>query len=96
MKTIQILGTGCPKCEKLAKLTEQAAKEMGIEFQILKVKDINAITAMGVMMTPGLAVDGVVKCSGKIPSVDELKKLLSNGSANPEKPSCGCCCKGGC
>lgn len=74
---IQILGTGCAKCTKLAELAEQAAREMGLDFEIVKVKDLNEIVAFGVMMTPALAVDGTVKLSGKVPSLDELKKLLA-------------------
>jgi small redox-active disulfide protein 2 len=77
MKTIQVLGPGCPKCEKLAELTEEAAKELGIDYQISKVKDIHQIMSAGVMMTPALVVDGQVKSAGRVPSVEELKRLLS-------------------
>lgn len=77
MKKLQILGTGCPKCQKLSQLTEQAARELGLEYEIVKVTDINEIMNFGVMMTPGLAVDGEVKVAGKIPSVDDLKKMLN-------------------
>jgi small redox-active disulfide protein 2 len=76
MKTLKILGTGCPKCAKLAALTDQAAGELGLEHELEKVTDINAIMSYGVMMTPALVVDGEVKCVGKVPSLDELKKLL--------------------
>ena len=76
MKKIQILGTGCPKCKKLAELTETVAKELGIEYAIEKVQDINEIMKFGVMMTPALAVDGKVKVVGKVPSPDEIKKML--------------------
>lgn len=76
MKKLQILGTGCPKCRKLAELTEQAAKELGIAYEIVKVTDINNIMNFGVMMTPGLAVDGEVKVAGKVPGVEEIKKML--------------------
>ncbi len=78
MKTLQILGTGCPKCKKLAEATEDAAKNLGIDYKLEKVTDITAIMSFGVMMTPALAVDGKVKVSGKIPSADELRKILSN------------------
>lgn len=77
MKKLQILGTGCPKCQKLTETTEAAAKELGIEYQIEKVKDINSILAFGVMVTPALAVDGVVKVCGKVPNVQEIKDLLA-------------------
>jgi small redox-active disulfide protein 2 len=76
MKKIQILGTGCPKCKMLAELAEAAAKDIGIEYEIEKVKDINEIMKFGVMMTPALAVDGKVKVVGKVPSPDEIKKML--------------------
>jgi small redox-active disulfide protein 2 len=77
MKKLQILGMGCPKCRKLTEQTETAAKALGIEYQLEKVTDINQIMSFGVMMTPALAVNGVVKVAGKIPSVDELKTFLA-------------------
>ena len=77
MKKIQILGTGCPKCKKLAANVEAAAKALGIEHEIVKVTDINEIMKFGVMMTPGLAVDGKVLIVGKVPSADEIQKLLA-------------------
>jgi small redox-active disulfide protein 2 len=73
---IAILGTGCPKCKKLAENAEAAAKAAGVECTIEKVTDINEIMKFGVMMTPGLAVDGVVKTVGKVPTVDEIRRLL--------------------
>ncbi len=76
MKKLQILGTGCPKCQKLSENTEAAAKELGVPYEMEKVKDINQIMAFGVMITPALAVDGTVKVAGKVPSVEEIKKLL--------------------
>ena len=76
MKKIQILGTGCPKCKKLAENAEIAAEALGIEYEIEKVTDINEIMKFGVVMTPALAVDGEVKLVGKMPSPDEIKGLL--------------------
>ena len=73
---IQILGTGCKKCSKLAESADAAAKELGIEYELEKVTQLADIMAMGVMNTPALAIDGDVKFSGKVPSVDELKKLF--------------------
>ncbi len=77
MKKIQILGTGCPKCKKLAENVQAAAKDAGIECEIVKVTDINEIMKFGVMLTPALAVDGQVKVVGKVPSPDEIKKMLA-------------------
>ena len=77
VKKIQILGTGCPKCRKLAENAETAAKVLGIEYEIEKVTDINEIMNFGVMMTPALVVDGQVKVSGKVPSIEDIKKMLS-------------------
>ncbi len=76
MKKIQILGTGCPKCKKLAENAEAAAKAAGVEYTIEKVTDINEIMKFGVMMTPGLAVDGDVKIVGKVPTAAEIEKIL--------------------
>lgn len=77
MKKLQILGTGCPKCKKLTEHAETAAKALGIEYRLEKVTDINQIMSFGVMMTPALVVDGVVKISGKVPTVEEIKPLLA-------------------
>ena len=76
MKKLQVLGTGCPKCKKLAENAEAAAGDMGIEFEMEKVTDITEILKFGVMMTPALVVDGEVKVVGKVPSVDEIKSML--------------------
>lgn len=73
---IQILGTGCPKCQKLGQVADEAARSLGLEYELVKVTDLNEITGFGVMMTPALAVDGVVKLAGKVPSLDEAKRLL--------------------
>ncbi len=76
MKKIQILGAGCPKCNKLAENAEAAAQALGIEYTIEKVTDVNEIMNFGVMMTPALAVDGEVKSTGRVPTVDEIKSML--------------------
>ena len=76
MKKLQILGTGCPKCKKLAENTETAAKAAGIEYELEKVTDINEIMKMGVMMTPALAVDGEIKVVGKVPDAEQIKGML--------------------
>ena len=73
---IQILGTGCQNCVKLAKNAEEAAKAKGPDFEIEKVTDIKEIMAFGVMQTPALVIDGKVKSVGRMLSVEEIKKLL--------------------
>jgi small redox-active disulfide protein 2 len=77
MKRIQVLGTGCAKCVKLKDNAQAAVNQMGIEATVEKIEDINQIASFGVMMTPALAVDGEVKVVGKVPSVEELKRLLA-------------------
>lgn len=74
---IQILGSGCPKCKKLAEAVDTIAKELQLDYELEKVTDINQIMAFGVMMTPALAVDGVVKVVGKVPSTEEIKRVLT-------------------
>jgi len=74
---IQILGMGCPKCNKLQENAIKAAEELGIDYEIEKINTVEKINEMGVMITPALAVDGKVLISGKLASVDEIKKLLS-------------------
>lgn len=73
---IQILGMGCPKCKMLYENTKKAVREKGIEVEVEKVEDIDKITGYGVMMTPALVIDGIVKTSGKIPSAEDIKKWL--------------------
>ncbi len=77
MTKIQILGTGCPKCKKLAELAGAAAEELGIEHSVEKVTDINEILAFGVMMTPALVVNGEVRVTGRVPSTEDIKKFLN-------------------
>ncbi len=76
MKTIQVLGTGCPSCRLLAEMAEQAARELQITFELEKVTEIERIIALGAVATPALVVDGEIKSSGRVPSMDELKELL--------------------
>jgi len=76
MIKLQVLGTGCPKCKKLAENVEVAAKALGIEYEIEKVTDINEIMKFGVMITPALAVDGQVKIVGKVPSPQDIEKII--------------------
>lgn len=74
---IQILGIGCPKCQKLEENARQAASELNLDFHIEKIKDLQQIMAFGVMVTPALVVDGIVKVAGKVPGVEDIKKFLA-------------------
>jgi small redox-active disulfide protein 2 len=77
MKKLQVLGTGCAKCTKLAENAEAAARALGIEYELEKVTDINQILAFGVMTTPALVVDGVVKIVGKASDPESIKPMLA-------------------
>ncbi len=77
MRKIQILGTGCARCQKLQENAEMAANDLGLDYQLEKVSDIQEIMKFKIMHTPGLVIDGVVKSSGRVPSMDEIKKLLA-------------------
>jgi small redox-active disulfide protein 2 len=74
---LQILGTGCAKCKTLAENTRKAVNEMGLDAEIEKVEDLRQIVQFGVMLTPALAVDGDVKIVGRVPSPEEIKRLLA-------------------
>ncbi len=76
MKKLQVLGTGCAKCQKLAEVTEEAARGLNLDYELVKVTDINEIVSFGVMATPALAVDGKVKVAGKVPSKEEVEEML--------------------
>jgi len=73
---IEILGTGCPKCETVAKNVQSAVRELGIQVEVVKVTDIGEIVARGVMLTPALAIDDDIKAVGKVPTVEEIRAWL--------------------
>jgi len=75
---VEILGTGCPKCEELAKNAEAAIKDLGLAAEVSKVTDIVEIADRGVMMTPALSVDGDIKLVGKVATVEELKAIFTS------------------
>ncbi len=77
MIRIQVLGPGCAKCKVLYEHADQAAKELGLEYEIEKVSDISTIMGYGVMTTPALVVDGEIKLAGRAPSVEQLKAVLA-------------------
>jgi small redox-active disulfide protein 2 len=74
---IEILGPGCARCQQLAKNAEEAAKALGIPYELVKVTDMAKIVGYGVMATPGIVVDGKLKGSGKLFTVDEIKGFLA-------------------
>ena len=74
---IQVLGTGCAKCTKLAVQAEEAAKKAGVDYTLEKVTEIDKIMSFGVMVTPALVVDGKLRCSGNVPSVDQIVAMLT-------------------
>ena len=77
MKKILVLGPGCARCETLANVTRQAADQLGIEYELEKLTDIKQFPSYGLMMTPGLVVDGELKVQGKVPSLDEIESMLA-------------------
>lgn len=76
---IKVLGTGCPKCNKLEKSVREVIRDMGVDAEVMKVTDLNEIAAAGVMLTPALVIDGEVKATGKLPSREELERFIGRG-----------------
>ena len=74
---IEVLGTGCPKCNMLAEHARSAAAKLGIDAEVAKICDISEITARGVMMTPALVIDGQVKATGRVPTTEEIEQMLT-------------------
>lgn len=74
---IQVFGPGCAKCEQVAENAKAAAESLGIEYEIEKISDFNVMMGFGVMMTPAIAIEGEVKVVGKVPTVDEIKNMLT-------------------
>ena len=81
MKQLKVLGPGCSRCEQLAKLARAAAEELGIEYEIEKITDLDRFLDYGLMMTPGLVVDGELAVQGRVPTLAELEELLGGGEA---------------
>ena len=81
MMDLKILGTGCPKCMKLEERTRQAADELGIDYQLEKVTDIQKIMSYRIMMTPSLVINNEVKVAGKVPMVKDIQQILKETEA---------------
>ncbi|MCE5301661.1 MAG: thioredoxin family protein [Planctomycetaceae bacterium] len=73
---IQVLGTGCAKCRTLYETVQKAVAETGVDALVEKIEDIEKIMAFEILMTPGLVIDGQVKTAGRLPSLEEIKKLI--------------------
>ena len=73
---IEVLGSGCAKCEALARAVQQAVEALGLDASVGKVTDIVEIADRGALITPALSVDGTIVVSGRVPSVDEVKGIL--------------------
>jgi small redox-active disulfide protein 2 len=78
---IQVLGTGCAKCKTLHETVKKAVEETGVDALVEKVEDIEKIMSFEILMTPGLVIDGQVKTAGRLPSLDEVKKLIQAAKA---------------
>ncbi len=76
MKTVQVFGPGCARCKQTERLVRIALRELGLETDVVKVSDYQAIAAAGVMATPAVAIDGAIKVSGRIPTLAETKGWL--------------------
>jgi small redox-active disulfide protein 2 len=79
MVRIEVLGTGCPKCRRMLTNVQIAVKELGIEFDVIKVDKMEDIVNRGVMLTPALFIDGQLRAEGRIPCVDEIKEMIAGG-----------------
>ena len=77
MSKVQVLGPGCQKCQVLYERTLQAVKELGIDCDVEKISDINVILGLGIMSTPALVVDGTIRMHGQVPTVAQLREMLS-------------------
>ncbi len=76
---IKVLGTGCPKCNKLENMVNEVIKDLNADATVTKVKDINDIAKAGVMLTPALMINGDIKLTGKLPSKEALTKMIEAG-----------------
>jgi small redox-active disulfide protein 2 len=78
MTKIEVLGTGCAKCKRLFANVEQAVRDLGITAEVIKVEDMDAIVDRGIMLTPGLSINGEIVAEGRVPGVDEIKAMLKD------------------
>jgi len=76
-REILVLGPGCAACDMLAQRAEQAAKELGLDYELYKFRNPASFATFGVVVTPALVLDGKVKVSGRVPTLEELKRMLA-------------------
>jgi small redox-active disulfide protein 2 len=76
MVTIEVMGTGCAKCSRMYANVQEAVKELGIKADVVKVEDINTIADRGVMLTPALFINGILRAEGRIPCVEEIMEMI--------------------
>ena len=97
---IKVLGPGCARCADTEKLVQAVAAEKGGNITVEKVSDLKKMMALGVMSTPAVVVDGVVKCTGRVPTKEEVGAWIdgidASASGGPTAPTKGCCCGGDC
>jgi small redox-active disulfide protein 2 len=79
MLNITVFGPGCARCKEAEKLVRQVVGQSGIQADVQKVSDIMAMAKAGVLLTPAIAVNGVVKAAGRIPSENEIRSWISGG-----------------
>ncbi|HOI45976.1 MAG TPA: thioredoxin family protein [Candidatus Aminicenantes bacterium] len=79
---IKVLGMGCPKCKEVGKRVDAALAELNVSADVEKVTDIKKIMAYGILATPGLVINGEVKCSGKIPKLEDIKAWIHEAAAS--------------
>lgn len=77
MQTIKVYGPGCSRCRQTEDLVRKVVKENGIEAEVVGIHDMQAIAAAGIMGTPAIAIDGVIKVAGRIPKASEIKQWLT-------------------
>jgi small redox-active disulfide protein 2 len=96
MKTIKVLGPGCPKCKTTFHNVEEAVKQLGIEAEIIKIEDIEEMMKYNILTTPVLMIDDVIKIKGRIAQIDEIAALLKNSNSISEENNSSCCSDSNC
>ena len=96
MKTIKVLGPGCPKCKTTFHNVEEAVKQLGIKAEVIKIEDIEEMMKYNILTTPVLIIDDVIKVKGRVAQIDEIKELLKNLNSVSEDNNSSCCSNSNC